>query len=51
MAKELNVSKNNKPVKIQVVAVNKPTKQQGEQRIKELSEFLAQTWHMPMKSE
>ena len=33
---------------IKVIVKNPPTKENAEQKIKELSEFLSQTWKMPL---
>ena len=33
---------------ITVVIKNQPSKEQGEQKVKELSEFLSQVWTMPL---
>ena len=36
---------------INVVIKNKPEKNETENKIKELSEFLSNTWHMPINSQ
>jgi len=40
-----NTSKQNN---IKVIIKNPPTKEQAEQKTKDLSQFLAQAWHMPL---
>ncbi len=50
MAKIINENSNNKLRDIQVVVLNNPTKEQAKQKIKELSDFLSKTWHIPIKS-
>ena len=45
MAALPNTSKQNN---IKVTVKNPPTKEQAEQKTKDLSQFLAQAWHMPL---
>ena len=40
-----NTSKQNN---IKVIIKNPPTKEHAEQKTKDLSQFLAQAWHMPL---
>lgn len=39
-----------KKEEIKVITINRPTKEESEQKTKELCEFLEKTWHMPPKT-
>lgn len=40
-----------KKEELSVIIINKPTKEESKQKIKELSEFLEKTWHLPPKTQ
>jgi len=37
--------------KIKIIVINKPTKEQADQKIKELCKFLERTWYLPLKTD
>lgn len=39
-----------KKEEIRVIMINRPTKEESEQKTKELCEFLEKTWHTPPKT-
>jgi hypothetical protein len=40
-----------KKEEIRVIVINRPTKEESEQKTKELCEFLEKTWHTPPKTQ
>lgn len=35
---------------IRVIVINPPSKEESEKKIRELSEFLSNVWHLPIKT-